>query len=589
MKFFLKKHFLMRYFFTKYLLNLSIFISITNYSFGQTQKQHPKGSYVDTLNRYYQQADLPLYVYFSHAPDVAATQISPDDNPVRKNEVKPIYLDGHGKHLIRHFDELHKNTENFAVYADGIAPKSTIFFHDAPTHLGKNGKRYYGKNLTISLSTKDEMSGIKDLFYAVNKAEYEGYTDKITINQEGENSLHFYAVDNVGNVEIPQISNFIVDLTAPSTYHHIVGVASNNIISVSTKIYLTSEDSISGVRNTYYRFDNETDKPYTGGVLPFSHLNDGEHTLYYYSIDYTANKEELKEYKFYLDKTAPIMSSDVLGDKFIVNDKVYFSGRTKLKLTAVDNKSGIKEVLYSIDNEDFKTYSDPFYLPNKAGNHIIRYYALDNMSNEGAGNRDAKFDEYRHNVSTVYVDLTGPALGNIFSGAKFQKGDTLFINAETKVRLIAEDPESGLQKITYTLDGSQEEITYTQPFSINKSGKHNVNYFGYDNVNNRNVANFTVIVDTEGPDIFYHFSVKPTRTENEIPVYPAYSALFLAATDWLTGFDHIRYSINGGKEQIYSGLIQGFEKGKEYTIKISATDKLGNSNSIDVKFKTEKF
>jgi hypothetical protein len=201
-----------------------------------------------------------------------------------------------------------------------------------------------------------------------------------------------------------------------------VGLAQGKVISSSTKIYFTPTDSISGVAKTFFRFDDEPPRLYTGGILDFNYLNDGEHTLYWYSMDNVRNNEPEQKFEFYLDKTAPIMSADVLGDKFIANDRVYFSGRTKLKLTAVDNKAGIKEVRYSIDGGEFRPYIDPFYLPSKSGIHIIRYYALDNMENEGAGARDAKFDEYKHNVSAVYVDLTGPALRHTYLGPKFQKG-----------------------------------------------------------------------------------------------------------------------------------------------------------------------
>ncbi|MCS7004308.1 MAG: hypothetical protein NZM38_03165 [Cytophagales bacterium] len=564
------------------------FLLLFNLLIAQTPKEHPKGSYVDSLNRYYQQADLPLYVYFSHTPDGPPIKVSPDDSPLKKNELRPIYLDGHGKHFIRHFDDLHQNTENYVVYADGIAPVSSISHLNAPVFV-KGTTTYFGKGLRIRLQTKDEMSGVNQLYVSVTGEEYAPYKGEFDMQTEGEQNIQFYAVDNVGNAEKPKSSKFIVDLSAPKTYYNIVGIAQGYIISTSTKIYLTPTDSISGVARTYYKLNDEPEKLYTGGNINFSYLPDGEHTLYWYSIDNVQNQEEMQSYKFYLDKTAPIMSADVLGDKFIVNDRVYFSGRTKLKLTAVDNKSGIKEVLYSIDGGEYQTYTEPFYLPNKAGLHVVRYYALDNMSNEGAGNRYSRYEEYRHNVSTVYVDLTGPTMGHLYNGPKFQKGDTIFINSLTKIRLIAEDPESGLQKITYSINDQQEETLYSEPFSIPQSGLYKIDYFGYDNVNNRNIDKFMFIVDNDGPEIYHHFSIKPNRQENGVDVFPAYTNLYLAATDWMVGCENIRYSINGGKEQIYNGIIFGFEKGKEYTIMVSAVDKLGNRTSKEIKFKTERY
>lgn len=570
----------------------------------QNQQSHEKGSYVDSLNRYYQQAELPLYIYVSHKPDQPPTQLGKEENENenKKTELKPIYLDGHGKHYLRHIDGLHNISENFAVYADGIAPESTSSFLAAPRY-NRNGIQYYGKDLRVALQTKDEMSGIQTLLQTTNKGAYTAYSGDIAFNEEGEQSILYYAVDNVGNAEKAHTRNFTVDLSSPETFHNIVGIAKEKIISLSTKIYLTFSDKLSGVANTYYKIDDSKWKEYEKGmVIPLEQLKDGVHTLYYYSTDNVSNKEEAKNFEFYLDRTAPIMSADVLGDRFIVGDQVYFSGRTKLKLTAVDNKAGIKKTLYSVDGNEYKDYDEPFYLPSKSGLHVVRYYALDNMENEGAGNRNARFDEYKHNVSSVYVDLTGPTLNFQYLDVKFQKGDTIYITPQTRIKLAAFDPESGLQKISYSLDGSADEIIYNQAFTVGETGRHTINYFGYDNVNNRNVSSFVFIVDNKPPDIFVNFSISPNtwedsppstggkgKTEEKLPIYPSYATLFLAATDLQTGFDEIHYAINGEKPKPYEGLIRGFEKNKIYTITIFAEDKLGNKAEKVIRFKTDKY
>lgn len=570
----------------------------------QNQPIHEKGSYVDSLNHYYQQATLPLYIYVSHSPNQTPTQLGKEENEGdnKKTEQKPIYLDGHGKHYLRHIDGLHNVSENFVVYADGITPESSVSFLAAPRY-NRNGTQYYGKGLGVTLNTKDEMSGVKTLYQSVNKTDFAAYNAKNSFEQEGEQTFQYYAVDNVGNAEKVHTRNFTVDLSSPDTYHNVVGVAKEKIISLSTKIYLTFSDKLSGVAKTQYRIDDGKWREYGANmIIPLDALTDGDHVLYYYSTDNVENKEEEKSFAFYLDRTAPIMSADVLGDRFIVGDQVYFSGRTKLKLTAVDNKAGIKKTLYSIDGTEYKEYNDPFYLPSKSGLHIVRYYALDNMENEGAGNRNVKFDEYKHNVSTVYVDLTGPTLSFQYLEPKFQKGDTIFITPQTRIKLAAFDPESGLQKITYTIDGQDTETPYNQPFVIPKNGTHKVDYFGYDNVNNRNVSSFVFVTDDKAPEIFINFSISPNlwetsppsadgtnKSEEKIPVYPSYTTLFLAATDLQTGFDEIKYAVNGEKPKPYEGLIRGFEKNKIYTITIIAEDKLGNKAEKQIRFKTDRY
>ena len=539
----------------------------------QENPKHVKKSYVDSLNRFYTQAEMPLYLYVSNSPDQTPMQLPLPQNTGNK-EIQPIYLDGHGTHYLRHKDALHHKEDKFIIYADGIAPVSRSTFSNATSFTSK-GKQFYGKGLSIQLATKDEMSGIENLYYTLNQENYQAYKQILKPENEGEYNLSFYAVDHVGNVEKPKKASFTVDLSAPKSYHNIVGISEEQIISSSTKIYLTTEDSISGVKQTYYYFDDQAERLYVQKTsLPVTQLNDGDHTLTYYSIDQVGNKEEKKSISFYLDKSSPIMSADVLGDRFIVDDKVYFSGRTKLKLTAVDNKAGIKNVMYAVDNQKYNEYKDPFYLPKESGLHTIRYYAVDNMGNQGVDGKQQKtYDEYKHNSGQVYVDLTGPVLSHQYVGKSFQKGDSLYIHPGTQIQLKAFDPESGLQKITYNLDQSNEEITFEQPFVIAEEGMHTINYFGYDNVNNRNIKDFTLHVDNKGPEIFTNFS---NALNQESSAYPSYVALYLAATDLNTTISAIYYSINEGAESLYGKPIRGFKKNKNYRIKVRAVDILGN-------------
>jgi len=322
-----------------------------------------------------------------------------------------------------------------------------------------------------------------------------------------------------------------------------------------------------------------------GTMIPFSYLPEGKHTLYYFSEDRVGNRAAEKTFNFFLDKSSPIMSADVLGDRFIVGDKVYFSGRSKLKLTAVDNKSGIKEIRYSIDMEPFIDYEDPFYLPSKSGKHVIRYYAVDEMGNTSSG-------DYTHNVGIVYVDLTGPRLLHELSGPTFTEGDILFISPESKIILKAADTESGAQYITYSMGNQTDETRYDGPFSIKESGAHTIRYFGYDNVNNRNSAEFGVTVDGEGPEIFPTFSAKrmdsesPANDPEDAGVYPSFVVLYLAATDLQTGNAEIYYSINGEPELQYTAPIKKFEINSSYTVVVRAKDKLDNFTKKTIRFKT---
>lgn len=546
------------------------FLLIGILTFGQTQPEYPRKTYVDSLGRYYQQATLPVYILIATSRDGNAIPLQPAAK-------KEIFLDGHGPHALKHENPITGKDNEYIIYADGLAPVTASSFLNTPVY--NSSKVFYGPGLSITVAAKDEMSGVDGVYHSLNGDGYAQYKS-ISFSKEGAYTYNYYAVDKTGNAEKVNTKSFIVDLTTPATYHHIIGISSENVISSNSSIDLTTSDSLSGVSKTFYKFDKDPFKNYMGGNMLFQYLPDGEHTLTYYSTDNVTNKEAEKSVKFYLDKTAPIMSADILGDKFIVGEKVYFSGRTKLKLTAVDNKSGVKEIVYSINSDPFSKYSEPFYLPGKSGFHTGRFYAVDNTSNTAN-------DDFHHTVGVVYVDLTGPAISQGFVGSTFIRADTVYISPKTKISISAADPEAGLKKISYILNGQGEEKTYNsgQPIDMDAaSGFQSFDYFAYDNVNNKNSKSSFFIVDTKGPEIAHQFSVSPNNGK-----VPSYASIFLSATDSQVGTDQIRYSINGGKEQVYISPIKGFAKGKKYTIKVFASDLLGNPSNSEISFTTDRY
>jgi len=447
------------------------------------QPEYPKKTFVDTTGRYYHQASLPLYFFIG-------TSASDKPLPLQSAPKAELYLEGHGVHSFKHENTVTNKIDVLKIYADGRAPVTTSSFLQASSYIGANNA-FYGSGLKIMLSSTDKMSGVDAIYHSLNSNNFSKYDGvPVLFKTEGDFVYSYYAVDRTGNAENIKEKKFTVDLTAPSSFHNFVSISSDNIISTNSSIYLSISDSASGVAKTYYKFDKEKFRIYKGNNIVFKYLPDGYHTITYYSVDNVKNKETEKSFTFYLDKTAPIMSADILGDKFLIGNKVYFSGRTKLKLTAVDNKSGIKRVMFSINGRKEVEYSTPFYLPNKSGIHNVTFYAIDNTDNPVK-------DDFKHSVGLIYVDLTGPSINHLFTGPKFVKADTVYISPETKIILKGNDPESGLKKVTYSLGDTKNETPYVKPFSVKTKGLHHLKYFAYDNVNNRNSKATYFIVDAK--------------------------------------------------------------------------------------------
>jgi hypothetical protein len=272
---------------------------------------------------------------------------------------------------------------------------------------------------------------------------------------------------------------------------------------------------------------------------------------------------------------------EIIGNTYMVAGKEYSSGRSQLKIAAVDNKAGVREVYYSLNNGEFARYERPVYLSDILGAVTIRSYAIDNV-----GNR-SESDTQSEQFAMPTIDITGPIISYDFIGKKLLLRDTLWIGPETRIALRARDNGAGVNRIIFKhTDGPDTE--YTEPFSIAKGGYYRVNLTAYDNVDNLNLLSFEVGVDNRPPLIFCHFSAEPYRHIEEdgrrIPVYPLGTKVFLAATDNLSGEVIITFSINNSKPSRYSSVIESLGVNKSYLIRVEAVDALGNRSEKEFAF-----
>jgi hypothetical protein len=558
-----------------------------------THAQDLPTHYTDSTGNLYWRKSTPVYLFISDSPDGEKERLK---SKVTEKYADPFYLDTEGVNYIRSRHAVDPETKQvisdlevmFEVYADGIAPVSTISYqnvskYQSPEHL------YYKDGMVVELSAKDEMSGVRTLSFKINGGAFKAYKEPIDFSVRGAYDLSVYATDEVGNVEETQTVSFIVDDQMPVSKINVNGITEAGVVSNGSKMYLLAYDSLSGIKSLKYRFDEGTAKVYNGKELPFTELEEGDHTVYFYAEDRVGNVEDEQSFDFYLDKSAPLMVADVLGDRFIVGDEIYFSGRTKLKLTAVDNKVGVKEIMFSVDDDDFKKYEKPFYLPSVSGVHLIRYYSVDNLNNSTADSKKSHylgqggFEEFKHNVNKFYVDLTGPVISHKIENYSFMREDTLYIGPYSKIRLTGTDPESGLQNITYSVNSQVGETDYSNPFTLSDEGFTELSYYGYDNVNNRNIANFQFYLDSTKPEIFIQFNTGATRERGGLKEYPITAGIFLSATDKTSGISKLYYTLGNEPERSYAGLITNIKKGKHKLI-VRAVDFLNNEKIEEIEF-----
>jgi hypothetical protein len=547
------------------------------------QPTHEKKVYVNDGNTYVQKS-LPLYFMFSTSK--GGTQY-PLTSKKSADYADPMYLDTEGVNYMRSkwaVDPatgktiLPKREVMYELYADGLAPITKLAFTGA--NIYRSDRVYYGPGLQFNLTSKDGVSGVEKTFYSLGTGSWANYSGTVNAATEGENTLYYYANDNVGNAEKTKSSKFVVDLSAPTSSHAIEGIVYNsNILAPSTTFNLSKSDNLSGVNRTLYSFDDRSEKR-TGGKIGISYLSDGDHTLYYYSVDNVKNTETKKSFSFYLDKIAPVVTISINGDQHQGGKYLYVSNRTSVNLSATDNKAGVNKIYYRMDSGDRNDFSSDFKYPDVKGVHTIKYDATDNVQNLAA-------NKYK----TVYLDNVAPQTGIKYGNPQFFSRDTLFVNKNTKVSLFSRDYESGVKQIQYSLDGGAFQ-NYGQ-FTIPNEGYHTIKFKTTDNVNNTETEKTSnVFVDNTAPVIYHNFSIEPIGSKNGMSIYPNYSRLYLGATDDHVGTKTIKYSINGGPLTLYSSSStldisernRFLKKNVKYSVRVVVEDKLGNSTEKTIEF-----
>ncbi len=565
----------------KYLL-FTVLVFLYTHIFSQEKPSYEKKTYVSEDGKLYINKDLGIYLWLSTSKDSSSEKYLLKSEKTEKYS-NPMYLDTEGFNSFRSPSAVDPQTRKpiyplqdiiFEIYADESSPTCKLSYNDA-TPYSYQGKNYLMTNTKVKIEATDANSGVENIFVSTDKQPFSKYTKELTFTEEREYYIQYYAVDNVGNVEDTKSITYVYDKTPPATKRIINEDEHNNTLSERSTITLESNDNGVGVRNIKYKINDGNEYTYTR-PLKAANLSQGEYTVTYYAIDKVGNKESEQTYTFYIDKTPPTVIEEVIGKSFFANGKEFSSGKAQLKLTAFDNKAGIKEIRYSINGGEYKVYTKPVFLTQASGNLTITTMAIDNVNNK-TSNQTAN-----EKTSIPYIDLSGPTLSHSITGPNFTTRDTLFVNNKTKITLRGKDSEAGLNRIEYSIDGSSPS-EFKEPLIIKEEGIHIISYTGYDNVENTSSTSLLVKVDNTGPSISFEFSTPVIGNSDNKNEYPKYVILFLSGNDKVVGLESIKYGFNDSPQKYYSAPIKEFASGDK-TIKISASDKLGNKTEETIQF-----
>lgn len=277
-------------------------------------------------------------------------------------------------------------------------PKPVVSALEAKTFF--DGVNVYANSKVLfKLSTKDNVD-VDKIEYKINDGAYQVYADAFPINEEGKKTIIFFATDKMGNKEDEKFFRVTIDNTAP-----VVSVLTDKpLLKVGDKIFgskvinfsIDAKDALAGVEKTEYSIGGPNYTPY---VASFNMVNDGETELKIKSTDNVTNVAEifaikvvddaskqtleLKEssVKVFVDNIAPTVEVKANKELIDKSNKKIASVDYEYTITAVDNESGIQNIVFRLDGKgDFAPYKDAIKFTTN-GDHLIEAKAIDRMGN----------------------------------------------------------------------------------------------------------------------------------------------------------------------------------------------------------------
>lgn len=219
-----------------------------------------------------------------------------------------IKVEGEGYHVILYqaSDEVGNVTKqgSFEVFVDSSAPLSTLFYEGELYQ--KDGQIFVSPDNSYFITSKDGFSGVAKIYYRIDGGEVNAYEKSFKLEGEGEHTIGYYAVDNVGNVEEEKSLKVIVDATAPE-----VKIVPNpeliekEGVKYAGKGYtfaVEANDTGCGVKKILVSIDG---RPYVEYKTPISFVTGGEHTIAAKAVDMVGNESEPVVLKVTVDILPP--------------------------------------------------------------------------------------------------------------------------------------------------------------------------------------------------------------------------------------------------------------------------------------------
>ncbi|MFB8758274.1 OmpL47-type beta-barrel domain-containing protein [Streptomyces nigra] len=288
----------------------------------------------------------------------------------------------------------HGQMQGVLIVTEGTGEDTTAPQASAHVSGTQNAQGQYVGSASVAVHATDEEggSGVDRVEYALGDGAWQPYTAPVVVDQVGDHTVRYRALDKAGNVSAEKSVTFTVvapqsdDTTPPETSATVSGErdADGAYIGMAT-VTVSASDTGSGVNGVEYALGDGAWQPYTAPVMVHEA---GGHTVRYRATDKAGNVAPAKDVRFTVvpapedDTTAPVTGVTVEGAK---NSSGAYVGTAKVTVTATDEHhgSGVDRIEYSIDAGPYLAYTAPVVV-DRAATHTLAYRATDKAGNTSA-------------------------------------------------------------------------------------------------------------------------------------------------------------------------------------------------------------
>ncbi len=267
---------------------------------------------------------------------------------------------------------------------------------------------------------------------------------------------------------------------------------------------------------------------------------------------------------------------DTVGYTISDGETLFASPMARFEVQGVDEQSGLKEILVSVDGGVYAPYKGPISFTTE-GEHSLNYQFIDKVGNVSYSK-----------VFSVTVDATAPRVLDInVTPAPYYASGMDFVGPNSEITFTSYDDVVGVAFIEFGVK-DQEMTKYATNTSFASLGytstsKVQIDYHSTDMVSNVSpVKSHIFAVDATAPtvDVF----AKAVEIDG-VRYISSKDTIYVEAHDNETAVEDIMFSINNSEYQSYDPAIGiNIKQSGEYLVLAKAVDVVGNeSDAVEYK------